>query len=203
MNHTVQTLISLNPVELPEELRAIHASIAARVRAVLVDSEEFMKAFAQVREGQLEIDWERAKAACRKQREVMERAVQFAGSIESRLPAQHRAVGEAVLAVKNYQAVPDRYATVTEIQAIKTERDRLESAVTAAQKELGVLEGELTQARGWELFESERMREAAEAEARLADEVGLSQNPNAPQFNSFGLSTSRPATVTVANFGLS
>jgi hypothetical protein len=205
MNANVENLLRLIPAEVPEELKPFHLSISARARSVLVDAETFMTALAQVTAGQLKIDWERAKAAYRAQRAVVEQAVANAGAIEAQLPAAHRVYGEARLAVQSYspEAAYDPYASAEALAEVTVHRGELEKAVTAAAEDLRRLEQQIILSKGWASFEQDKLNELAAAEESIRIQVGLAQDPGAAQFNSHGLTSGRPAGVLLSDFGLS
>jgi hypothetical protein len=149
------------------------------------------------RSAALFVQWEDCKAKCRAQRDKQASAVSAVGMLESQRLSAHQRMGEARLALANYQPAPDMYASREELENQCTHRGKLESEIVAATEAARRLEGEITQMQGWVHFEAARMAELAQEEEQLRIQLELAADPSAQQFNVFGLATTLRTRVEI------
>jgi hypothetical protein len=205
MENFIEMILSLKRNELDPAMRESHALLCQTAISFIRDAADFIVAVQQARSTGLAEQWEASKAACRAQRAVVEQAVTNAGSVEAQIPELHRIYGEARLAVQNFQpsATYDPYSSAADLEAVRVHREELEAAVIVAAENLRRIEQQLIMSRGWVSFEESKLSDLAEAEKALRVKVTMAADPDAQTFNSFGLSSGRPPSVQLADFGLS
>lgn len=202
--NALDNLLGLDSTTLSPEQRLECLDLVSRITAMAQEADGFLRAVTEAKASSLTERWEACKSAYRAQRTVRDAAVAAAGMIDAQLLAAHRQYGEARLAVANFQPPVDRFASSEAIAEIEAHRERLQEAMATAARSIGRVEQELVKARSWAVFQQKQLDALAAEEEQLSIQIGRLKNPDMQVYNSFGLTSSRPAQVQVSSgLGLS
>jgi hypothetical protein len=198
MPHLEEIIHGVDVQGLPIDLAAERSLLVTRMLALVEEAKMFASRVSKLRGADLAERWEACKASYCLQRTERDRAAAVVAALESELIGLHREFGVSKLELLNFQPAPDRFASAEAIAEVEAHRAKLQEAMAAAARAIGVLEQQLIRPKSLANFQQERLNNLEAEEDQIAIQIGRLNNPDQRQFNAYGLSTAQPARAQVS-----